>query len=82
MNKILVSIYVLALEESYDILIPINLNMKEAIDLIQETLIELSEGAYQKKEAVLLYTEDGLVINTNNTVKFSGLTNGCKVLLK
>ena len=82
MDKILVTIYVLALEESYDILIPINLNCKEALNMIQDTIKELSEEIYEVNPSALLYTEDGKLINLNNNIKFSGLTNGCKVLLK
>ena len=81
MNKILVSIYVLALDDYYDILLPINLKMTEAIDLIQNTIIELSSGNYQKHENVMLMNAEGKIINSNNVVRLSGLTNGCRVVL-
>ena len=81
MNKILVSIYVFALDDYYDVLLPINLKMSEAVDLIQNTLIELSSGNYQKHENVMLMNSDGKIINSNNVVRLSGLTNGCRVVL-
>ena len=81
MNKILVTIYVITLNEEFDILLPIGLKTREAIDAVQDSLCELSNNNYVKQDNVNLYTAEGLVINQNNTVKFSGLKNGIKVLL-
>lgn len=81
MDKILVSIYVLALDEYYDLLLPINLNLADAMELIQNTISELSSGNYQKHNNALLLNSESKIINNNNVVRFSGLTNGCKVVL-
>ncbi len=81
MDKILVSIYVLKIDETYDIYIPINKNAQEALNLIQEEIVKLSNETYVINEKAMLYTEEGTVINTNNMVRFSGLTNGQKLLL-
>ena len=81
MNKILITIYVVSLNEEYDIFLPIGLKFDEIIDIIQDSLCELSNNNYQKKENVDLYTSTGLIINKNNIVKFSGLKNGIKLLL-
>lgn len=83
MNKILVTIYVLALNQSFDLFLPSTMLMSEAIGLIQNTIKELSEDAYEINPTPILYNEfDGKLINLNNIVKLSGLKNGCKVLLK
>ena len=81
MDKILVSIYVLRIDETFDIYIPINKNAQEAINLIQKEIVKLSNETYIINEKAMLYTENGTVINTNNMVRFSGLTNGQKLLL-
>ena len=81
MNKILVTVYVLYLENQYDIMIPINLSVKDAIALIQQALLELSDNSYKNDSNAMLYNENGAIINVNNIVKFSGLYNGCKVIL-
>ena len=81
MNKILITIYVVSLNEEYDIFLSIGLKFDEIIDIIQDSLCELSNNNYQKKENVDLYTSTGLLINKNNIVKFSGLKNGMKLLL-
>ena len=81
MNKILITVYVLSLDESYDVLIPINLKMTEVFDLIQNTICELSSNNYVKHDDVRLINKDGKDINRKNMVRLSGLTNGCRVVL-
>jgi hypothetical protein len=81
MNKILITIYVLKIEKQFDLMIPINLSVKEAIDLIQDAIVELSANSYKKNMDATIYDEDGKNINLENIVKFSGLKNGSKVLL-
>ena len=46
MNKILISVYVLTIEEEYDMFIPINENMKNVLNLIQQTVNELSDECF------------------------------------
>ncbi len=83
MDKILITVYALAIEEEYDIFLPISITMTDAIDRIQNTIFEMSEGNYIINPSPTLYRdEDGKIVNIKNTVKFSGLKNGCKVLLK
>lgn len=83
MKKILVTVYVLGLNSEFDIFLPINLNLGEALDLIQNAIVELSDYNFEKLENPKLYTENGArIANPENLVKYSGLTNGCKVLLK
>ena len=43
MNEILVTIYVLGLDEEYDMFLPIGLGMKDCLNLIQSTIKELSD---------------------------------------
>ena len=81
MKKILVTIYVLSLQREFDVFIPITMNMNDAISLIQDSIVKLSNENYQKKDNVMLFDEDGKIINLNNKAKFSGLNNGSKVVL-
>ena len=81
MKKILVTIYVLSLQQEFDVFIPIAMDMQEVISLIQESIVKLSKGNYQKKDNVILFDENGKIINPNNKVKFSGLNNGFKVIM-
>lgn len=82
MDKILVSVYVLSIDEEYDLFISINENVGKAIHIMQKAIVELSHNCYQINQSAVLYNGiDGKMINNNNIVKFSGLTNGAKLLL-
>ncbi len=81
MNKILITIYVISIDETYDVLVPINLKMSEIMELIQNTITELSNDNYEKHDNAILMNSESKIINTNNSGKNSGLTNGCKVIL-
>lgn len=82
MDKILISIYVLSIGEEYDLFVPINEYVGNIIEVIQNSIKELSGNYYVINPSAVLYNGiDGKVINNNNIVKFSGLQNGSKVLL-
>lgn len=82
MDKILVNIMVPSIDNSFSVKIPINLEMSVVANLIQKTIVELSDNAYVIKESIKLYDRNtGYLINTNNIVKFSGLKNGSSILL-
>lgn len=81
MNKLLITIYVISIDESYDILLPINLNMSEALELIQNTIVDLSNNNYVKHSNAVLINSQCKQINVENVVRLSGLTNGCKIAL-
>ena len=53
MKKILVTIYVLSLQQEFDVFIPITMNMKDAISLIQDSIVKLSNENYQKKDKII-----------------------------
>ncbi len=83
MKKILITVFVLGLGKEYDIFIPIDIPLMNAINMIQKSIFELSEENYVIKQdnQILLYNESGNIINSNNVVKYSGLKNGSKVLM-
>ena len=71
-----------SIDNSFSVKIPINLEMSVVANLIQKTIVELSDNAYVIKESIKLYDRNtGYLINTNNIVKFSGLKNGSSILL-
>lgn len=82
MKKVLVNVYVLSLDKSFDVLLPINLLMSEAIELIQSSISEMSGGVYVIKSDAKIYEGNtGYLVNMNNIVKFSGIRNGSKIML-
>ena len=82
MDKIYVNVFVPALDQSFDIELPINLEMKYVVDNIQNAIKEITEDAYIiKKEVQLFDKSTGDLINMNNIVKYSGLKNGSSIML-
>lgn len=81
MDKILVTIYVLSIDEQFDVFLPIGKTVSYILDYIQDSIVDLSNNNYVKKENVLLYLSNGLIVNPNNTVKYSGIKNGSKLCL-
>ena len=70
MKKVLVSVYVLSLDKTYDILLPINLPMKDVIDLIKSAIVEMSNGVFVNSNDSKLYEGNtGKLVNINNIVK-------------
>ena len=81
MDKILVTIYVLSIDEQFDVFLPIGKTVSYILDYIQDSIVDLSNNNYVKKENVLLYLSNGLIVNPNNTVKYSGIKNGSMLCL-
>ena len=81
MDKIFIDLFIPALDKSYNIELPINLEMKYVVEKIQDALIELTDGSYISKSDVSLFDKNtGCLINLNNIVKYSGLKNGSSIL--
>lgn len=81
-NKILVEVYVPILDQKYDVLIPINKKIQNVTRLINEAVIDLSNGCYNKKDNIVLYNrENGMLLEPKLNVKEVGLVNGSQVIL-
>lgn len=82
MDKLLVSVFVPSVDDTFNIQIPINLEMKNVVNFIQEAISDITGKAYQIDPNARLYDRNtGCLINTNNIVKFSGLKNGALIML-
>ena len=82
MNKILVEIFLPALGQKYDTLIPIEIKLSEVIVLLTKVLNELSNGSYiATEDAILCDLETGNIFSVNMSVYELGLKNGSKLML-
>lgn len=82
MNKVLVLVYVPLLEQQYDILIPINRKIGTIKRILENTIVELSDGNFHMDENVKLYDkETGKKLDNDVYVKNSGIVNGTKLIL-
>ena len=82
MNKILVSIYVPALEEHYDFWIPINKKIYKIILLLIKIINESSGDYYRPTTMPLLYDKlTAKPYDINMTVKDNQIGNGTEMIL-
>lgn len=57
MNKVLIKLFVPALERSYDIWIPINKKVKDVIKLMIKGINSLNKSNFQVEEKLYLYNK-------------------------
>lgn len=82
MEKVLVSVHVPAVDESYDIFIPPESPMYEVQELIKRAVGVLSHGQYiAGKTSILCFGNSGGIININLSVWELGIRNGSRLIL-
>ena len=82
MDKILIKLYVPAIEEKYDIKIPLNKKVTDVIMLLLKAIDEFSDGSYKPEKIPHLYnllTEE--VIDADLKVREANIKNGMQLLL-
>ena len=81
-NKILIELEIPLIEKSYDLYIPINKTIGTIKNLIEQSLVELTENAYIPKEDSNFYSkETGEIYDVNMIVRQTNLQNGSRIIL-
>ena len=81
-NKILVELSIPSIEKTYDLYIPINKKIGTVKGLIEQSLVELTDRAYEIREDTNFYSkETGEIYNVNSTVVDTDLENGSRIIL-
>ena len=81
MNKVLVSIYVLKLDQEFEVFLPPNKKIVDIICMISKSLHEISNDVFPMNFQNLLYdTEQNLFYDVNLSVKDVGLKNGKRLI--
>ncbi len=82
MNKILVKIYVPAIEKQYDIWIPSHKRIYNVIYLLVKAINELTDGSYKVKQMPMLYDKvNAKPYDINLSIKESTIRNGTELVL-
>ena len=80
--KILVSVYVPAISQKYDILIPETLRIKSVTSLIANAVENLSHYRYVSSgEECLCSTEKNILLRQSATLKQYGIRNGDHLIM-
>lgn len=82
MNKVLVSLYVPALEKKYDVWIPSNKRIYNVIYLLIKAIKELNDGCYTPSKLPTLYDKTtAKPYDINLSIKESSIRNGTEIVL-
>ena len=82
MDKVLVDLFVPALEQTYDIFVPLQSPMHEVVELMKKAVVDMSDGRFVANETTSLCNrEDGTIININLSVYELGIRNGSRLML-
>ena len=81
-NKVNVEVIVPALEEQYNVFIPVNKKTIEIIFLLNKAINDLSSGCFPlNDELALVDGFNGSIYDANKTVKENRILNGSKLIL-
>lgn len=82
MDKILVKVYVPALQTAMEVYLPLRSRGYEVLELLKKTAQTLSEGQFcGNAQTALCRREDGTVLNINLSVFELELRNGSELML-
>lgn len=82
MEKILIEVFVPAIEKTFDVYIPPTLKMHEVEMLLSSAISELSSGYFAKSpDTVLCERKNGIIIDINKSASELGLQNGSNLML-
>lgn len=81
-SKVNVDLIIPALEEQFNIFIPVNKKTIEVIFLLSKAINEISSGCFPiSNELTLIDGFTGSVYDINKTVKENKIMNGSKIIL-
>ena len=81
-DKILITVEVPMIDESFDIFIPINKKMGTIRKIIINTINELSDSSLGEIDQLNLYIKDTFeLFNLNGYIDNINIKNGCKLVL-
>ncbi len=81
MNKLLISVEVPSIEQSFDLFIPINKKMGTIKQYIIKSIHELSGGILNDKNYLFFDIDTGIKYGNNVYVKDSGIKNGARIIM-
>ncbi|MCD1257392.1 methyltransferase [Paenibacillus athensensis] len=82
MDKIMIELFVPAVNQHYDVFIPLYGKLYEIEQLLTRAIVDLSEGYFAAAaDTVLCDRVSGSVLDVKLTAQEAGLQNGSKLLL-
>lgn len=80
-NKILVELYVAQLNETFNVMIPTNEYVEKIVQMIKESVFELTDINDKKNEYCLLDPETGNTYNNSDIIRETNIKNSKRIIL-
>ena len=81
-NKVLVTVNVPLLENSFDLYLPVNRRVYSVIDMIKQILFNLSQGSFDVQSNCMLYdANSGSMYDINSLIRDTDIRNGSIIIL-
>ena len=81
-NKVLVTINVPSLEQSFDIVVPVNRRIHNVIALVKKSLFDISGHAFNMENIYTLYNaETGAPYDMNMLIRDTDIRNNSRLIL-
>ena len=80
-NKLLISVEIPAIEQNYDLFIPINKKMGTIKKYIISSVVDLSNGILKEKQYSFVDIDTGINYTNNVYVRDSGIKNGARIMM-
>ncbi len=81
MDKILVELFVPAIGETHNMLIPRHLLLRDLIFMVKKAVSDMSDGRFVADDTTVLCRNDGAIMDINLSVHELGIHNGSKLML-
>lgn len=82
MNKVLINLYVPALDEVFELLVLEDKKLSEIYQLLSSAIVDISYNELLLNEAINIYDRESMILyNKDFTLKENGIVNGTKLIL-
>ena len=80
-NKVLISLYIPSINKSYDIYVPVNKRVHDIIKMINESLVELTNGDYTPNYVSFYNLGTGTRYSMNLLIRDTDIRNNTRIVL-
>lgn len=81
-NKVLITLIVPTIMETYDVYIPVNEKISKIKNLLIDTISEFTENEFDKtKKYNVINAKTGVIYNGNQIVRDTDITNSTKLII-
>ncbi len=80
-NKLLITVYVPILEQKFDLFVPANKKINEAVLLIEKALKELSDNLYFRENSRIYKRENFEELDYSKSMKKNNIINGSELII-